>query len=141
MELARSCRYAVQGLVHLAQKARPGEPLLLRDIAAAIGAPEAFLSKIFQGLRAAAIVRSHRGIARGYSLAKDPAMIALYDVVLATEGQASLHSSDLFGGGKGEEAFTSLWRDVENVVAARLRQTTLKDLASPPQGKTEKTEA
>ena len=108
MELARGCRYAVQGLVYLAERTQPGSPVLLRDIAAAIRAPEAFLSKIFQSLRAAGILRSHRGIERGYALARDPAAITLYDVVLATEGHASLHSSQVQAT-DGEEPFARVW--------------------------------
>ena len=131
MELARSCRYAVQGVAYLAQRTRPGEPVLLRDVAAAIGAPEAFLSKIFQNLRGAGILRSHRGTTRGYALARDPASITLYDVVLATEGRASLHSSEFLVGDE-EARFANVWREVEDLVASRLRATSIRELASRP---------
>jgi Rrf2 family protein len=129
VELARSCHYAVRGLVYLGERARQGEPVLLRDIASAIDAPEAFLSKIFQSLRAAGIVRSHRGTSRGYALARDPAQISLYDVIAATEGPAKLHASQIVA----EEAggpFGKVWGEVEELVASRLRSTTIHDLIS-----------
>lgn len=103
--------------------------MLLHDIAKAIGAPEAFLSKIFQSLRASGLVRSHRGTARGYSLALDPADVSLYDVIVATEGPATLHTSRAVSGETGTP-FAQVWDEVEGLVARKLRQTTLKDLAS-----------
>lgn len=131
MELAKSCHYAVQGLVYLAGRERLDEPVLLRDIAAAVQAPEAFLSKIFQSLRASVIVRSHRGVSRGYTLARDPAEISLYDVIVATEGPAALHTADLTAGEAGE-AFGDVWQEVEELVENRLRSVTLKNLALRP---------
>jgi len=131
VELARSCHYAVRGLVFLAARSHPDEPVLLRDIAVATNAPEAFLSKIFQSLRAAGIVRSHRGTSRGYALAGDPAEISLYDIVVATEGPASLHTSDAVAA-EGGGPFAKVWTDVESLIANRLRSTTVKDLVSLP---------
>jgi len=131
VELARSCYHAIRGLVFLAQKAGPREPVMLRDIAEATGAPEAFLSKIFQSLRAAGIVRSHRGVKRGYSLARDAAEISLYQVIVATEGPARLHAGPLVAQEAGGP-FGRIWGDVEELVANRLRSTTVKDLAQQP---------
>jgi len=129
MELARSCHYAIRGLVFLAGKERPDQPVLLRDIAEAINAPEAFLSKIFQNLRASSIVRSHRGTERGYALARDASEISMYDVIVATEGPASLHTSLVVTEETGG-SFATLWTEVEALVASRLRSTTIEDLVS-----------
>lgn len=129
MELAKSCHYATRGLVFLAAREEPSEPMLLRDIAAAIEAPEAFLSKIFQSLRAAGIVRSHRGTSRGYGFARDPAEVSLYDVIVATEGPARLHTSQAVAE-EGGGPFASVWREVEEIVAGKLRSTTIGDLAA-----------
>ncbi|MFW6162538.1 MAG: RrF2 family transcriptional regulator [Planctomycetota bacterium] len=128
MELARSCHYAIRGLVFLAKRERPEAPVQLRDIAREIDAPEAFLSKIFQSLRAGGIVRSHRGTKRGYGLARPASAISLYDVIVAVEGPAALHTSEAIameGGGP----FASVWGDVEALVADRLRSTTIDELA------------
>jgi Rrf2 family protein len=129
MELAKSCRYAVQGLAYLAGRKRLDEPVMLRDIAAAIEAPEAFLSKIFQSLRASDIVRSHRGLSRGYTLARDPSEITLYEIIVATEGPAALHTPGETAG-EGGAAFGGVWREVEGLVANRLRSVTLKSLTA-----------
>lgn len=128
MQLAKSCRYAVQALLHLARTENLGEPVQLHDIATAIDAPEAFLSKIFQTLRAAGIVRSHRGVTRGYTLTRDPKEVSLYDIILATEGSTSLHTPDVTAEEAGA-AFGGVWHEIEDVVAARLRSISLLSLA------------
>lgn len=127
MELAKSSQYAVLGLVHLAGKGYPGEPVQLHDIAVAVGAPEAFLSKIFQGLRAAGLVMSHRGVVRGYTLARAPGEISLHDVMVATSGHASVHTPGLASEQPGA-ALVDVWQELEAIIASRLRSTTLEDL-------------
>ena len=133
MELAKSCHYALRGLVFLAAPERRGKPVLLRDAAEAIEAPEAFLSKIFQSLRASGILRSYRGRSRGYALARQPEEITLYDVIVAAEGPASLHT-DTQVAQEGGEPFASVWQEVESLVAVRLRSTTIQDLVSQSNG-------
>ena len=100
---------------------------MLRDIAEATEAPEAFLSKIFQGLRAADIVRSHRGITRGYALSRAASEISLYEIIAATEGPARLHTGGLVAQEAGGP-FGEVWSDVEDLVAKRLRSTTIEHL-------------
>ena len=129
MDLARSCHYAVRGLVFLAGREAPSEPVLLRDIASAIEAPEAFLSKIFQSLRAAGIVLSHRGTSRGYGLAREASEVSIYDVIVAIEGPAALHTSRVVAEQAGGP-FAEVWQEVEELVASRLRSTTIEDLAA-----------
>jgi len=136
VDIAKSCDYAIRGLLLLAQRANPYEPVLLRDIAKQAGAPEAFLSKIFQNLRASSLVRSHRGAKRGYALARPPADISLYDIVVATEGVAALRSAPSNGPAvKGGDAFQRVWAEIEDVVAQSMKRTTLHSmLENNPEG-------
>jgi len=133
VELTRSSQYAVQGLVFLADRSKPEEPVLLRDIAATIAAPEAFLSKIFQDLRAAGIVRSPRGISRGYGLARDPQEISLYDIIVTTAGTATLHAADAIAN-EMTGRFPEIWSTMESLVAERLRSTTIGALVASGAG-------
>ena len=129
MDLAKSCDYAVRGLLYLAQQDDPFEPVLLREIARRADAPEPYLSKVFQGLRASNLVRSHRGRRRGYSLARSPRKISLYDVILALEGPAALRSipegSDV---DPEEEPFRWVWGRIEEQFVDTMRQTTLRSI-------------
>ena len=131
MEIAKSCHYAVRGLVYLTRRPHPEAPVMLRDIAEAIQAPEAFLSKIFQMLRVSGIVRSHRGTIRGYGLARPPAEVSLYDVVVATAGSATVQTGALVKREMGAP-FASFWTEIEELLANKLRSTTIQDLSSAP---------
>ncbi len=59
VDLATSCDYAVRGLLCLAQRDDPFEPVLLRVISPRADAPEADLPKIFHGLPACNVGLSH----------------------------------------------------------------------------------
>ena len=113
----------------MARREAPTEPVLLRDIAKAIDAPEAFLSKIFQSLRAAGLVLSHRGTSRGYGLALDASEISIYDVIVAAEGSAALHTSRVVAQQAGMP-FAQVWQEVEELVADKLHSTTISELAA-----------
>ena len=132
MELAKGSCYAIRGLVFLAQRDGCPVPVMLREIAEATGAPKASLAKVFHTLRSAKIVRLHRGHARGYSLAHDPADISAYDIVVATNGRARLHTGQLVATEAGSP-FGRIWEEVEELVADRLRAVTLGDLAADGQ--------
>ena len=110
----------------LAQRSNPYEPVLLREIARQADAPEAFLSKVFQSLRASSLVRSHRGARRGYALARPPQDISLYDIVAATEGIAALRST-LPGptNGTAGDPFQQVWTEIEDIVVNTMKRTTL----------------
>jgi len=129
MELAKGCDYAIRGLLYLAQRPDPFEPVLLREIAQQAKAPEAFMSKVFQGLRASRIVRSHRGRARGYSLARPPDEISLYDVIVAMQGHAALLSVHPSPDAKDvERAFQEAWKRIEQQIVDSLKGNTLQSM-------------
>ena len=129
MDLAKSCDYAVRGLLYLAQQDDPFEPVLLREIASRADAPEAYLSKVFQGLRASNLVRSHRGRKRGYSLARPPARISLYDVILALEGPAALRSvPQSIGSDAGDDPIQWVWGQIEDQFVRTVKETTLRSI-------------
>ena len=129
MELAKSCEYAIRGLLFFAQRSNPFEPVLLRDIAARANAPEAFLSKVFQALRASNLVRSHRGKIRGYSLARPPDEISLHDIIVATQGPAAVRS---FHAGtparRVKDPFRKVWKQIEEDIEDTLKHTTLRSI-------------
>jgi Rrf2 family protein len=136
MELAKSCDYAIGGLLYLAQRPDPYEPVLLRDIAAKAGAPEPFLSKVFQTLRASHLVRSHRGRKRGYGLARPPEEITLYDIIAATVGPAALRSIAGSQAATGREPFRRVWRQIEDTIIATMKTTTLQTILQQGEGET-----
>jgi Rrf2 family protein len=101
------------------------------------GLPHEALAKILQRLATAGLLMSHHGIKGGYTLARDPRYISVFDVIKASEG---LRRSGIHG---------EPWRHVESVpgyhtlckvsqiVEDMLRELTIEDIeekASSPAG-------
>ncbi|WP_062770790.1 RrF2 family transcriptional regulator [Sphingopyxis terrae] len=87
MRLAQGIEWAIHACTLLAPLGRE-HGLSLTALAAFHGVAAPYMAKQMQLLSAAGIVRSSRGATGGYTLAKPPAEISLYDVVRAIEGPA-----------------------------------------------------
>jgi Rrf2 family protein len=131
MQLTRGCEYAIRGLVFLAEEDRD-DPILLADIAEAIGAPTNYLSNIFQILSRLGLVASHRGAKRGYTLARPPAEINLREIVEGMEGPITISSCNMDRSWCDPDQGCSmydLWSDIQNTVTRKLEQATLAKLS------------
>lgn len=91
MNISMKSRYAVRALTELARReeTEPGKPVRLGDIADSRDMPLQFLEQVFAALRRSGVVRSRRGAAGGYSLARPAAAISVLDVVAALDGVPS----------------------------------------------------
>ncbi len=85
MQFTRAEEYGVHGILYLAEQER-NRVTPLSEIAEVQNIPEKFLAKIFQSLTKAGIVRSHRGVRGGFTLAKDPAELTLKEILEAIQG-------------------------------------------------------
>ena len=47
---SKTCEYAIRALIYIAQKAKNGEKVGIKDIAVGIDSPEYFIAKILQEL-------------------------------------------------------------------------------------------
>ena len=91
MNISMKSRYAVRALTELARReeTQPGKPVRLGDIADSREMPLQFLEQVFAALRRAGVVRSRRGAAGGYALARPAAEITVLEVVAALDGVPS----------------------------------------------------
>ncbi len=91
MNISMKSRYAVRALVELAriEQSRPGKPVRLGDIADRRDMPLQFLEQVFAALRRAGVVRSRRGAAGGYTLARSADDVTVLQVVAALDGVPS----------------------------------------------------
>lgn len=64
---------------------------MVEEISREMNIPRSFLAKILQKLAKTKIVRSHRGIKGGFTLARKPKDINIYDVVMAIEGPIAVN--------------------------------------------------
>jgi Rrf2 family protein len=85
MHLTRESEYALRGLVVLTS-CPTGATLTLAEIAEAKNLPSTFLAKIFQKLARHGLVVAARGPGRGYTLARSPSSITIYDILESVEG-------------------------------------------------------
>ena len=86
MKLSVKTDYATRAVLGLAQHYPAGIALPAETLAAAQGAPGKFLIQILVELKAQGIVRSVRGVAGGFLLARPPAEITLAEVLEAVDG-------------------------------------------------------
>ncbi len=84
MLITRRNDYALQAMVLLARQ--PARPLTAAQLASALKASPAFLSKIAQQLARAGLVRARRGKGGGLSLARPPQRILVGEVFRAVDG-------------------------------------------------------
>ena len=121
---------------HLAEHAGEGS-FSANDLAEFYGLPHEALAKILQRLATAGVLMSHHGIKGGYTLARDPRHISVFDVIKASEGPrpSSLHSErqQRLRAGNGYHPLHM----VSQVVEDMLHELTIKDIeekASSPAG-------
>lgn len=86
MQFTKAEEYGLFGAIYLAKQPIDGV-VTLREISQSQNVPEKFLAKIFQNLTRAGLVRSHRGVHGGFSLAKPPKRISVADIIEAIQGE------------------------------------------------------
>ena len=140
MIFTTKAEYGVRLLVELGRQSQQ-DPVSLKAIAEAEGLPLAYLERIVALLKRAGLVESTRGAHGGYRLAREPAAIAMDEVVLALEGTVApmeCFVDDRAGDGRvlcshhddeGRGCATKLlWTRVQAGVLKTLGQTTLAEL-------------
>jgi Rrf2 family protein len=107
------------------------------DLAEFYGLPYEALAKILQRLAIAGVLMSHHGIKGGYTLARDPRYISVFDVIKASEGprRSGIHGEhwQRLETGNGYQPL----RMVSQLVEDMLRELTIEDIkekASSPAG-------
>jgi Rrf2 family protein len=81
--LSQTVEYALRAAVYLADRAEA--PRTTQQIAAATHIPQAYLSKVMQGLSRAGLVGSRRGLHGGFTLSRPPEELTIWDVLEAVE--------------------------------------------------------
>ncbi len=82
---SKKCEYGLQAVLYLAAQVSK-ENIPAEEIATKLSIPKEFVSKILQSLTESGIVNSQKGKSGGFSIAKDPKLIKLIDIVTAIDG-------------------------------------------------------
>src|SRR5260370_27844257 len=95
MRVSAKAEYACIAMFHLAASHGAPHPVRVKNIAEAHGIPARFLVQILLQLKAAGLVASTRGAARGYQLARVPEALSLAHVINAIDRAPSPQPSAL----------------------------------------------
>ncbi len=130
MVISQATEYAIRALLYMA-----GFPLeevvSKRDICRTQDITPGFLIKIMQPLIANGLVKSYRGVAGGFALARLAEQISLWDIVEAEEGSILLNKCLLHAGYCPRDATCPvhrIWRKAREALKYTLSQTNLAKL-------------
>jgi Rrf2 family protein len=130
LNISEAANLGIHALAYLARHSREA-PVTTASIAAAYGVSEAHLSKVFQRLSKAGLVKSVRGPHGGFRLARAPGKITLRDIYEALDGPLGRSICLLNKPKCGLErcVLGDLLTDVQQRVSTHLTQTTLAEVA------------
>lgn len=139
MKISTKIRYGARAMLELASHYGEG-PIELREIAKKEDISLKYLEQVINPLRAAGLVKSIRGAKGGYSLAKPPSEICLYDVFQTLEGPLNL--LDCLRDSKACQKVQScvtrdIWMEVSDAISKIFYSVTLEDMLSRKKEKEE----
>lgn len=89
IQFSKSTDYALHALLHLAHS-KLHQNIGIKELSAALGVSESYLSKIMSKLRQDGIVRAVPGVNGGYELARPAEQITFLEVIQVIEGRQQL---------------------------------------------------
>ncbi len=133
IRMSRLADYAVILMTHIA--GRPRTLLNGPEIAAELRLPAPTVSKVLKRLSGDGLLRSHRGVKGGYSLALAPDDISVADIIAAVEGPVALTECvDSATGACDLESHCPTrrnWQIINDVVRDSLSKVSLADMLTP----------
>jgi Rrf2 family protein len=110
MNVSARTEYACLALLELALRHDSGQPVRVRELAAAHGIPPQFLVQILLQLKAAGLVTSTRGAAGGYRLLRDPRDVSLGEVMSVIEGPPQQANGSAAANSALSGALRNIWQ-------------------------------
>ncbi len=125
-------RYGARAMVELASHYGEG-PIELKEIAKKESISLKYLEQVINPLRTDGLVKAIRGAKGGYSLAKPPSEICLYDVIETLEGPLNLLDClrDAKACPKASSCVTrEIWKEVSDAISKIFYSVTLEDMVN-----------
>jgi len=127
MRISAKCNYVCCAILELALHWPSKEPLPIQIISKNQSIPVRYLVQILIQLKQIGIVGSARGKQGGYNLIKSPEQLKLGKIIRSISGPLLPIARDASSAEK-TDAFKTIWRDVENAMAAILDEITFADI-------------
>lgn len=125
-----TAEYALRATLYIAQQTQGGRAVRAEDVAAALSVPRNYLSKILHVLARNGVLKSTRGPAGGFRLARDPDAVPIFTVIQSFESLEP--RSCILGRAECSDSHPCpahrRWKQIAEGVSSFLRQTTLGDL-------------
>ena len=128
MKISVKVDYACRVMAELARLHGSGELAQIEHLAETESVPANFLAQILLDLRNHGLISSRRGNRGGYTLARAPEDISLYDILMAVEGNC-LQLSGNFQGRSGRR-LKQVWDEISKTVAEKTKSYTLDRLST-----------
>ncbi len=132
MRISTKIRYGARAMLELASHYGKG-PIELKEIAKKENISLKYLEQVINPLRSAGLVKAVRGAKGGYSLAKPPSEICLYDVVETLEGP--LHMVECLNNSRACQKIPTcvtrdIWKEVSDTIIKIFNAITFEDLVN-----------
>ena len=134
MKLSVKADYACRAVAALAHHHPNQEPMRIDDIAGHEAIPANYLVQILIELKRNGLIRSRRGKAGGYVLAKPPGEISVGDVIRAVHGEV-IELSSLAGSACPEE-IRRVWHRIKTATEKTADGITFEEIKTQAGGRT-----
>jgi len=132
IRLTKLSDYGLVVLTHFANN-RQRHVWNARDVAQEVNLPTPTVSKLLKSFARGGLLKAHRGVHGGYSLAREPGNVTLPDIVEVLEGPVAI--TECQEGGESNCLLQRLcplrptWSDLNRTVRESLEKVTLAELA------------
>jgi Rrf2 family protein len=126
VKLSVKSDYAMRAVLWLAQHYAVGAARTVEEMASAQGIPPNYLVQILIELKSAQIVKSLRGQAGGYMLARSPASISLGDVLRCVHGE--VFDSPALNDPQNPPVLRAAWGRLQQAVNQTANSITIQEL-------------
>jgi Rrf2 family protein len=127
VRVTAKAEYACLALISLTHLQTENRPVHVREIAHAQGISLSILTQVLLKLKAAGLVRSVRGSAGGYSLARPPESIPLREVLRAIDGENGAQRELR---GPSACVLAAVWAQIRESERKVLEETSIAQLAN-----------
>jgi Rrf2 family protein len=129
--LTKTSETAILALIFMVRD-ESGAPLPPAAIAETLGASPTYLAKVCTALVKTGILRAHRGVKGGFTLAREPERITLLDIVEACQGRILGDYCQEHDRIDQVCAYHAAMYDLHRAIVTALERWTLADLAAKP---------
>lgn len=130
--ISQTAEYAMRAIAQLASQ--PDGSQTTQQIAEAVRVPLPYLSKVLQALAHAGLIHSQRGLHGGFTLARSPEALTVYDVIQAVDPIQRIKTCPLGLAAHGT-TLCPLHRRLDDAlshVEQAFRQSTIADILREP---------